>query len=373
MSFGIKTSNIKSIVNYEHADLYFKNTLKPRTARWRENQRPLRDTRSTHLRIEVGVENDLRYYDLCLYNTSLIRYYQPNDKGEHAVYLSYYDTNSSFAFMGTHGWWAGKNLATTDGRKIDMPFVHDKHTARQLFNDEFTMRLIFDSQGRLDTNKSVHVPMFKQSSSATLRAKRKAFKDRLSMVLDLVDMQYNRILSEADVDIYAGQPGSSSNNNTFTRNFLTEEQVDAFRYDAEWSPEVVTGLVQLSFSYAEDAFNSMMNRRAYIMDGGSRWGRKYREQKVTDGDPLASQTEDVREAITPSQDEVRKGVLNRLIGLALLNGSDAQKPYPEFPMPLPREFYRFRAKQEGTTVSLEDVLDKGYYEKLVNRKGVVYP
>lgn len=373
--YGIHTANIKSIPSYAAADKHFRDTRKPRTARWHENQRPLRNTASRHLRLEVNIDptTDLRYYDLCLYHTPLIRYYQPNDKGECAVHLSHYASVSSFAFMGVHGWYAGKALSTTDNRKVDLPISHDTWTSKDLYNDIFTVRLVFNAEGKLDTNKSVHMPMFRRASTSTLRAKRKAFKDRVAMILDLTDMQYTRILNEACVDLYAGQPGSSGNNNTLSRNFLTEGQVDSFRYDDEWDPETTTGLVQLAFSYAEDAFHSLMNRRAYALDGGSMWNRRYREEKVANGEPIANQIEDVRDQITPSQDEVRKGVLARLMSLALLDTPDAQKPYPEFPTPLPRSFGRFRPRPENQVYSLKDVLDKEYYEKLVNRKGVIYP
>ena len=85
--FAISTYNLARIRNFEDAEQHFNETKKPRTTRWLDHQRPLRDTRSTHMRIEKAHYNGIDCYDLVLYTTPLIRYFRPNDKGERAVWL----------------------------------------------------------------------------------------------------------------------------------------------------------------------------------------------------------------------------------------------------------------------------------------------
>ena len=379
--YGISTRNLEVIRSYDEAHEYFTNRRKPRTVRWADNQRPLRDTRSTHMRIESGIKEGVHYYDLCLYRTSMIRFFKPNEAGDQAVHLLWHWSNSSAAFMYAQNWYGRKRMKTTQNKDVSLVISGESAIAQSLFGDEFTVRLVLDKDGRIDTERSVHIPIFSRRSSATLRAKRREFKERMSTILDLVEMRHSSFVDTAVLDISTGKPFSADNAPAYR---MTGDELRKLR-DGDLCPNVLTGLTHQAMEYGESAFHSIMNRRAYAIQPTSYWGRRPSVNPdmptIINDERLLKQDPQVIEMLMPTPEDVRKSVLNRLLDLAGLSGGDSPKPYPQFASTMPGIFYGGgyhvgQVEKEADGINRQEAIRRVYghnlYYKLVARKGVIY-
>ena len=121
MSFSINTRDLPSLHTYEQAEKWFSTVHNPvRSKKWLSHQRPLRNTQSTHLRIEHHFVNGVDCYDLCLYNTPLVRLFKPNEQGERAVWMQNHYSTSSASFMYAMGWYNRVDMQTTEGVKFPL-------------------------------------------------------------------------------------------------------------------------------------------------------------------------------------------------------------------------------------------------------------
>ena len=379
--FAINTRNLTTLRTYAEAHEYFTNKRKPRTVRWADNQRPLRDTRSTHMRIESGFANGHHYYDLCLYRTSMIRFYKPNEAGDQAVHLLWHWSNSSAAFMYAQGWHGRKRMRAINGDEVCLPISGETRLAEDLFGDEFTVRLVLDQQGRIDPERSVHVPIFSRRSSTTLRAKRKAFKEQVSTILDLVEMRHSSFVDSAVLDIHTGKPFRGDN---APATVMKSEEIRQLR-EGKLTPDVLTGLAHQAMEYGVAAFHSIMNRRAYEIQPMTYYGRQPTSRTdlppIKNDERLLSQDPQIIEAIMPTAEDVRKSVLNRLMDLADLNGGDTPIAYPQLAPTMPVTYYGagYHIAQAEKTLeginrheAIRRTFEDELYYKLVARRGVIY-
>ena len=97
--FSSSIHNLPTINDFESAHEWFTKTPKPvtRKGQWNDNQRPLKDTRSWHYRIEQGRGGD--YYDVMLYTTAMARFYAPTPDGRRVMYTAH-NSNTSKQFSG---------------------------------------------------------------------------------------------------------------------------------------------------------------------------------------------------------------------------------------------------------------------------------
>lgn len=358
--FAISTHSITRIGSFAEADAHFNNTKKPRTNRWLPFQRPLRNTAATHLSLEQRVDETGRmYYDCVLFQTALVRYYQPDTNGDYAVHLKYDQSQSSRAFTGKMGWWHGMTALSDADQRVSIPISGSVTKASELWGDGFGTRLVFDAGHRLLMGKSAHVPMFRRSSTATMRARRKALKQHLDVMLTMLDMQYTSTLDDIMVDLDEGAPFKGK----IKRNQQAEQLARTLAAGSEIHHDDMTTLFKYVSTYGKHVMNNMINRRLYkevVMTHG--WNRGFSRDDFEDGAYLANQPDDLRKIITPTQDEVRKAVTTHLVHIAGLH-PDKMLPYPQFPAVMPRAFY---------SANLQNNLDFDAYSKLVSRKGVVY-
>ena len=158
--FASSIHQLPTINDFESAHEMFTKTPKPvtRNGQWSDNQRPLKDKRSWHYRIEQGRGGE--YYDLCLYHTAMARFYAPTPEGRRVMYASY-DSNTSKQFM--HNVTRHTSLMhmdTTEGHTVAVPIptrtsIHDG-------DRDFSASLWFDNSPhkRLDVTQSAHTPMY---------------------------------------------------------------------------------------------------------------------------------------------------------------------------------------------------------------------
>jgi hypothetical protein len=369
MGFMINTRNMASIKSYAEALEHFDETKKPRSARWVENQRPLRDTRSTHLRLVQGVSNGLLYFELQLYSTPMIRYYQPADDGSRAIHITNHYSNSSQAFLWAHNWQGGKRLKLDTGEEWHMVLSNETRLAAALWGDHFTTRLVLRPDGTVDTKRSMHIPLFKRKSSSTLRAKRARFREALKVVFDLVELKYAQAVENAEVDERLGKPFRSS-----TRNNIYKMKRDLRQHLVgvdEISDDTMTHITHLCMEQVDSTVASIIAHRAWRYQRPD--SMSYQEAMeagafVKDGEPLSEQSEYVREALTPTLEDVQRVMFNNLCEVACLQEADGRVPYPLFTKTAYRSYTSGLWAKPDTP--LEQVLGEDIYHKLTSRKEV---
>ena len=158
--FSSSIHNLPTINDFESAHEHFTQTPKPvtRKGQWNDNQRPLKDTRSHHYRIEQGRGGE--YYDVMLYTTAMARFYAPTPDGRRVMYTSH-GSNMSKQFMRCvtrHS--TLMHMDTTDGRTVAVPVP-----AKDCIHEdgrEFSASLWFDNSPhkRLVVEQSAHTPMY---------------------------------------------------------------------------------------------------------------------------------------------------------------------------------------------------------------------
>jgi hypothetical protein len=154
------TQNLPTINDFESAHEHFTKTPKPvtRKGQWNDNQRPLKDTRSHHYRIEQGRGGE--YYDVVLYTTAMARFYAPTPDGRRVMYTAH-NSNTSKQFMRNvtrHS--TLMHMDTTDNQTVAVPVSYKD----SIYEDGhgFSASLWFDNSPhkRLVVEQSAHTPMY---------------------------------------------------------------------------------------------------------------------------------------------------------------------------------------------------------------------
>jgi hypothetical protein len=395
MSFSINTRDLPSIHTYEQADKWFTEAHYPaRSKKWFSYQRPLRNTRSHHLRIEKRDVDGVDCYDLVLYQTPVIRLFKPNEQGEHAVWLQTYYSVSTVAFMWTMGWYDRMDMQDTNGNKIKVPVSPQSRAALSAWGDTFTTKLVLDSEGRVITDKSAHIPYMRKSSTATHRAKRKQLREDLSVIYDLLEMQYQSFVSGMEVLQREGAPFEARANRTR----LDGKVAEKIREDGIRSLDAndTTHLMQFANNTCKDIAQSIVNRRAYAFEfpkfdfspyeqgdwdlRSKGWdirqerdnGMRVRGEAPHDGKPVSFHTPELQAYLMPTWDDIKKAIDLEFQSLAQLKSGDTYKPYPQFMADLPRKVWCIETPSGWNNADIRDLVDEDTYCKLVNRKGVVY-
>jgi len=185
--FSSSIHHLPSVGSYASAHAIFTKTAKPftRSGQWHDNQRPLKDTRSHHYRLEQGP--DAEYYDVMLYRTAMARFYAPTPEGRREMYISH-DSNMSKQFMRSVTHHSNfMTMRSTDLLEVAVPIpnmhtIHDKGTG-------FSASLWFDPLNRLDVDKSAHTPMFTHRTNPADKALVQQVRERCEPYITLACMR----------------------------------------------------------------------------------------------------------------------------------------------------------------------------------------
>ena len=192
MAFSANVWALPAIASYEQAKKWFDKTPKPpRSKKWNNHERPLKNVSSWHYRLERG--EDDAYFDVCLYHTKMIRYLKPDQHGYRVVYIRGYDSLTSRKFIARNvmGCYGGQvaSFMGEDGKQYVVPFSHvvHKHYRRDhpeiKHEDElFSAMLTFTSTGKLVVSASDHIPVHKRVVSDERRQQRAAFRKQIEVI-----------------------------------------------------------------------------------------------------------------------------------------------------------------------------------------------
>lgn len=372
----INTYNVASIFNYEQAHQHFETTRYPaRSRKWQPHQRPLRNTASPHLRIEKLTVHGVPCYDLVLYDTPLVRYFEPQPNGEHAVWLLNHYSCSSQKFLWNARWHNRKKLTTTDGTEFQLQLSGSSGVAVKVWGDPFTCKLVFDAEHRVIIHKSAHIPFCRKVSTTTHRAKRKRLREHFSMIFDMLEMQYQSFIDGIIVDTNDGRPfGSRDVMRLKSQDLLAK--LESCDFDS-LTPDETTQIMQFAQYSCQQVAQNIVNRRGYNYKPPNNarydWDtyKRLQEQGAlpNDGAPLSFHTAEVRQALTPTWEDIKRAVEIDLQFLCKLAKGDELKPYPQFAKTYAQRCWGLNVK---TNEDIPNALGAETYGKLVSRKGVVY-
>jgi len=312
MGFGT-VGNTASIYSYKMADEYFNSKKEhKRCKNWQSNERCLKKSASgnRHYRIEQGFNAD--YYDVCLYQTVMARYYKPDEDGNQRVLYAGHNTITSSSFQQTVlGVWSASRRTTTDGKQVVVP-LYCNNVFHDL-GDKFCTDLTLNAQGLLIVEKSRHAPHYTHKSSAEDKARRARIKAKFSSLIMLAQMRMPEFAENCTPTHDKGRPfggGSTSYNERMAVESIWEEA----NVEQHW--------VDHFFDMCQEVYDTLVAKRGYEQ-GSFHLTYRYAQPNQTHSTPA-----DLEKPITEKC--LEKAVLNKIFRLVGANGGSEAVPQPQF-------------------------------------------
>jgi hypothetical protein len=193
--FSSSIHTLPNVTTWESAHNTFNNTPRPKGPRsnsvWADNQRPLKDNRSWHYRIERI--NGGEHYDVILHHTVMARYYKPTAGGRRVLYTGH-PSNMSKQFMRHVLNVRHQNTwMTTDGRLVAVPIANRDSIPDK--GSSFSADLWFATQTgihaskRIDVDKSSHTTHYVKRMSPDDKAAHKRARANMENLITLACMR----------------------------------------------------------------------------------------------------------------------------------------------------------------------------------------
>lgn len=196
-----QTHNLPFIDRYARAKKHWDTTNKPRSSMWHDHQRPLKDSRSYHYRIE-SLSPD-KYIDVCLHRTVMARFYAPNEDGNESRLYMGHDSRTSRNFMrdvlGIY-----HTAETVHGRKVaapvcSTPFMRDDGTL-------FSARFVYAPGDKLIPSLSQHTRHWRKISSDEDKAERALARRRWEPYITLAQYRLQEFVAHVTINYDYGKP-----------------------------------------------------------------------------------------------------------------------------------------------------------------------
>lgn len=302
--FAGQTNNLPYIRNYAEADAHWHKTKKPpRSKKWGENQRPLRNVSSWHYRMEKGEG----FYDICLYHTVMARFYEPQGNIERRCYKGDGSLTSQGFMRNVLGVGGFSRRATTDGREVFMPIAN-----RSMPDSDFSVDAVF-IDNKLAVEASAHTRIYKKVSHEGDKHERKMIKAAFEPLFTLCAMQmqtWEQTLT-ADWNIagsfYAAAMG-------WDHKKAIGNMVQAARGGEDFRPEDVPLFMQM----AQLAYQKRISDRAM-------------EEKRISWSAATCQAYEIEKRVT--EKELLSSLWGYVRKFGNLNSQSGTVEYPQFPEP----------------------------------------
>ena len=332
--------NVTRISGYNQAARYFEETKKPRTVRWGEDERPLYNTRSYHYRIVKGNDNGNAYYDLVLYSTSMIRYYEPDSSGFNRVLVRGHYSSASGNFLWHHGFARGKTLECVDGygnvRAGKLLLNHAVHNSDKYgvpYNWSADLMFIGEpiNAYRIDLTRSRHVPGYKAATSPEDSAKRKALKQAVDHWIELLGYRLDEYLN-TEINTNKWQKQRAGESFTSALDLLTWAEQDMLRNG------IKLVLEKEDSSWVElDGFVNAMTQLGHAVATHLQGVRENQRGKSWDNNLRTYVWEKEAEPVTRA--DFRKSMESHLMSLLCLRVGSARVDMGQFPESIPRKWW----------------------------------
>jgi len=300
------TRDLPYITCYADAHKYFEGRPKPpRSRKWHESQRPLKDTRSYHYRIERGQDDS--YYDLVLYQTVMARYWAPDAEGNERRQFVWHGSQTSRDFMWNvvrRDWYS--EVDTTDGRRVMLPIM----TRTMKDTPNFSTDAWFTPRGLLMVDKSKHVPIYRRVSSSADKEARAQAKKLFEPLFMLAAMRLPEFVHEVVFSSYIAGEFKG-----FVLPHAKEVEIRDM-YEALRDGRAPTQAGADAFMMlAHHCFSKIASDRAYAK-GFLAW--KAPKVEYSDIEPV-------------TEAELVRSLWNKLQQVLHIKGTSGFKEYPQFP------------------------------------------
>jgi hypothetical protein len=313
MGFGT-VGNVASIQSYEQAEKYFaERPAHTRCRAWNSNERCLKERASGNHHYRLERHDDGAYYDVCLYQQVMGRFYRPDETGQRRVLYSGHSSMTSKSFM----WrvlhtWATKSMTTSDGREVVAP-IYENNTFYDL-GERFSLDMVLDAQGNVITNKSRHTPHYTHKSSAEDKARRVRIKQRFSNLIMLAQLRIPEFADNCMPMHDKGRP--------FGGNKPRYDERMAIESIWEDGEELHQHEIDLFFEMCQNVYDTLVSKRGYEQ-ASFRLGYRYMMTGQTQSTPA-----DLDKPVT--EKDLEKAILNRVYKLVGANDKSEAVEQPQF-------------------------------------------
>lgn len=329
-------NNVKRICGYNQAARYFEETKKPRTVKWGEDERPLYNTASHHYRIVKGEDSYAKYYDLVLYSTSMIRYYEPNALNEHRVLVRGHSSTASRAFVWRHGMGMCRSLNLKDGYGFIREGKLVLNPATYKATDHgvphgWSADLMFtdDSLRTIDVTRSRHIPIYKAASSPEDSAKRKQLKQAVDHWVELLGYRLEEYLN-TPIDTNKWQLQRAGEAFTSAADLLSYKECDVIR------EAMKCAMVEDKTNMESEAFTNAMTQLGHAV---ATHLKGVRENQARGRWNYITRQYDREPPKPVTRADFRKSMESHLVSLLGLRTGSARVDIGQFPESVPRKWW----------------------------------
>ena len=331
MAYTANLHDLPTITSYEQAKKWFDKTPKPpRSKKWNDHERPLKNSTAWHYRLERG-GNDA-YFDVCLYHTKMIRYLKPDQFGYRLVYIRGYDSQTSRKFLarnttGSYGGEVASYVGNDNGviKEYVVPFNHHVHFHYKREHPEinhngmlFSAMLKFSPTGHLVVSESDHIPVYRMVVSKTRKQERAEFRKQIETI---------KLLALYRLDTYRAN-AQWEYRSPFRASLATKDINDLQRTlrVSEMDEELEFILTDVGQSVFDNVYSVYLNTNDLIL--GSPWS--------IGGQSLRNSPKALASNITDKQ--FLAAFERALLKAVRLDTPDLLEPLPKFAA-LPRKFF----------------------------------
>jgi len=307
--FSSTMRELPQITNYETADRFFTSTRRPRSSRWADHQRPLRNTAQTHYRLER--KNDGEHYDLVLYGTVMGRLYRPAEDGsQRRLYINHHSqTSKQYLDRVCDMRGVNRKLSTT-GEIVIAP-MYMRESIIDYDGKGFSLDMTFTNAG-LDVSRSKHTNHVKFVATDADKQERKRILKNFENYIMLAVMRMPEFRANVDLDVRAGAPFSGGVHPSRFKDSLlsmdagTEVQQDIARF----------------FEMCQDTYNTLASKRGYRQ-------KNFNLSNYWRSNTVVSTIDELEQPIT--EKDFVKSVNTRLLKILHDNARSGKQPIPQFP------------------------------------------
>ena len=325
-----RTNLLPYIRTYTEAHNHFTDTNKPpRSKKWDENERPLKNSSAYHYRLirHRGGE----FYDVVLYQTTMARFYKPTVEGhERRLYMGHCSqTSKSFMSTVLH---MGP-IVPMAVQPLERPYYRwdeqDKKVCvfigegRGIGDDmgmAYSADLWFDADGLLLVDKSRALDAHRYVSTAEDKAKRKELRQLMEGYAMLMAMRLPEFLNENTIV-------SSRDNIAFNKINSDDrglrEFVNAVKLGEQPTERHIEALVQ----YTDNAVSALASRRAADF-ANLPWVGTCLKELLTVRQGVKSRVD--IDDLKISEKDVIKTVTSKLLRVCGAEAPTGRVPYPSF-------------------------------------------
>ena len=260
--FSGHTRDLPYIRNYTEAKAHWDKTPEAkRSKKWETYQRPLRNTQQKHYRLEAN--NPDEYIDVKLYQTTMARYYKPDNHGvQRRLYMGHHTlTSRKFMYdvIGVSG--AEHTVTLVNGERVHAP-IYDARLADLPGGIMCSAEFYFDRDNRLIPAMSRHTRHWQVVATADDKARLKEIRTAWAPYLDLMMYRLPEFEAEVQLNYRQGRPFSGSYIPYDDSALLVDMNKRMFREQTP-SEDQINALVRLS----QTVFNGLASKRGYDQKG----------------------------------------------------------------------------------------------------------